>query len=322
MSILVDTHFENVTAAFSRRSLPWFPALPFPDYFAVAGLTVGPGPRPNTPPTAAFTWEAIGNRGVVRLDAGPSGDPDPDPSLTLAGNGIVAYGWDLDGDGAIDAFGRSTIHRLANGAPARVTLCVWDHQGASTTTSQLVAGGSRPYPELLVDAGFERAGDLPGMWALDTGAADRGWHGAGSIARKGDWLALQGGTYGGVCVAQIVHDRRCRVGPQHLTWNAVFREGGGNASSMRIEVWGVDSEFRTQSWGGRPEQMGAILSSAELLCQVDVPPGDLTWQEGSALADFRGGFEFVYVCVYGRGIDARTGDIVLLDQVSITGAPD
>lgn len=64
--------------------------------------------------------------------------------------GIVQYGWDLDGDGAVDATGRSIVHSFEQPGTREVTLTVTDGAGNTdtVTTTVDVADATAPIPEI------------------------------------------------------------------------------------------------------------------------------------------------------------------------------
>jgi hypothetical protein len=314
-----EVHFENVGAAFVRKSVPWVPATPFPDHFEVDGLTTAALSRPNAAPTASFRWQATGDRGVFRLDASNSRDPDPDPALEIAGNGIVAYGWDLDGDDRIDAFGREALCRVEPAGMSKITLYVWDHQGQQAVSTQKIGEASAEYGELLVDPELQLSEPVPSAWMLDTGSADQGWCGSGEIRAQAGRLILEGSPHGQFSVGQIVLDRQERIGPQRLEWVAMHRGGGGRPNLATIEVWGVDGEFRADYWGGAPQPLGTIPHRATRLASIQVPPSGSRWLHESAVVDFADGFEFILIQVFGTGFEASAGDQLRLERVSIIG---
>jgi hypothetical protein len=325
-SRLADVHFENVDYIFAHSSVPWRsmplrPGVPFPDHFELSRLTISQRIQGNAAPIPSFSSEPLGHRGIVLLDASASRDPDAAPALSITGNGIVAYAWDFDGDGQIDAHGRQATCRVEPGTEIKVSLQVWDHQGASATTARRITAQPADYPELLVDSGFDGPAEVPPIWMLDASRAGDGWFGAGNIRRTSGRVELRGESYGHFSIGQIVHDRRNRIGRQEMSWRALHEEGGGRTNVARIEVWGVDGECRARHWGGEPEPIGTIPNRCTPLAAIDLPVGG-GWRPGSTIIDFGEGFDFIVVSVYGRGFDGSDRDRLFLDQLSIVGEVD
>ena len=98
-------------------------------------VNVAPGasvPTVTLPPIAEFQVSpAVPTIGqVVQLDASAASDPD---------GTIVAYGWDVDGDGAVDLTGRIVDVTFAAAGEYVVTLTVTDDEGNSDTVAVTVA---------------------------------------------------------------------------------------------------------------------------------------------------------------------------------------
>jgi len=87
----------------------------------------------NSAPVACFqTTPALPVPGqTVWFDASCAFDPDADGF-------IASYSWDLDGDGLFESSGRSVSWSYATPGERRVTLRVFDAQGASNTTARTV----------------------------------------------------------------------------------------------------------------------------------------------------------------------------------------
>lgn len=85
----------------------------------------------NSPPTAAFDFEpadpTVGE--TISFDAGASSDTD---------GTISSYEWDFNGDGTVDATGRTVSHTYDSSATYGVSLTVTDDDGATDTTTQSI----------------------------------------------------------------------------------------------------------------------------------------------------------------------------------------
>ncbi len=112
------------------------------------------------PPIASFSYApsspSIGQQ--IVLDARASYDPD--------GN-VVAYRWDLDGNGIDDAAGPISSVRYYNQGAHVVRLTVIDNSELSGTSSQAIITGS-----LTVIPGGPMMGNTPGIFVWGTGS----WH--------------------------------------------------------------------------------------------------------------------------------------------------
>lgn len=105
----------------------------------------------NQPPTAVAAVEVEQEDGAcvgtAFLDASASFDPDSTPGTN---DDIVAFEWDIDGDGAGDAFGESATVELPLGSHD-ITLTVIDAAGvaATDTVTVVVADTSWEYTALV-----------------------------------------------------------------------------------------------------------------------------------------------------------------------------
>lgn len=90
----------------------------------------------NQRPQARFSYSPNNpSRGEsVSFDGSDSYDPD---------GRIRRYEWDLDGDGNVEATGRTVNTRYRSSGRVRVTLTVTDNDGATSSTSQYLRVGSR-----------------------------------------------------------------------------------------------------------------------------------------------------------------------------------
>jgi len=111
---------------------------------------VGTAPPPdNRAPTALFSTDPrTGDAGEpVTLNASPSRDPD---------GSITAYEWDVDGDGAVDATGRTIEHTFDEAGEYAVTLAVTDDAGVTANTTLPITvtesgAGAGQAPDVTVD---------------------------------------------------------------------------------------------------------------------------------------------------------------------------
>jgi hypothetical protein len=112
------------------------------------GVVVAAGEH-NDPPAASVTAtpDRVGVDQPVTVDAGDTTDPD--------GRGVVAYAWDLDGDGRVDRRTRMPrlTHTYGTTGPRTVGVRATDADGATATATVDVTvvdastdGGGRPAP--------------------------------------------------------------------------------------------------------------------------------------------------------------------------------
>lgn len=314
-SLAATILFHRVTHVFSKRGVNFGVDERFPDFFAPIGVWALGLPLGNVPPTASFVASSLGGQAQV-LDASASFDPDPASQLTLAGNAIVAYAWDLDGDGLHDAYGRTVVVHPTTAQ--QVTLTVWDHQAAIATTTLTVAPTTSTYGELVVDGDFaSTAPYLPG-WQLTTPAANDGWATRDAQQQSGE-LQVIGQQWGVAGLAQIIRDRGARRGVNRMRWRLRNTEGDGQSNSIRLRVWGIDGELQGSAEGDGPSAIGTVPMQATLLYDQFEGGSNHGWLGFNQPIDFGSGYQFVYIEVRIRGVNAAAGDDVRLDDVSIRG---
>ena len=98
----------------------------------------------NTPPNAAFTAAPTSGDPplTVSFNAAASFDPDPGDQLT--------YGWDLDGDGELDATGPTATMTYDTIGTRTVLLTVIDKAGATDRAETTIRVGNEP-PVPVID---------------------------------------------------------------------------------------------------------------------------------------------------------------------------
>jgi len=120
-------------------------------------VVVGPTLQP---PVAAFTYSPIAPQvgDSVTFNATSSFDPD---------GTIVAYQWDLNGDGSPDASGSTGQVAYSSAGTVLVTLTVTDNDGQSSSTSQQIVVAPSGSP-----SGAPPMGTTPGVFVWGTDS----WH--------------------------------------------------------------------------------------------------------------------------------------------------
>ncbi|GAB5519976.1 MAG: hypothetical protein RhofKO_22270 [Rhodothermales bacterium] len=321
-SRIENSQFANNTYTFSRIETTGHEPLPFPNYFEIHN-TIFSVPGPNQAPVAQFSYQNIGNANVVRLDASPSYDPDAHPSLNLEGNAIASYGWDFDGDGTLDEYGRYLHRAFAGPGTYDIALTVWDHQGTTTTATQTITvnpqGG---YANVLLDSDFAEIGAFAGeTYDISSTRIHDGWIAEG-FERQAEAAVLTGSElHSGI--AQVRRDDYLLRGVQPLALDLFSTEGGGFANFIRLRVWGVHSK----DFGGlMSDGIGAFSArgfDGTLLHEENLGGADLPWTTIERNIDFGDGYRYLVVNVSTPFGTARVsdGDLVMMDNITLGGAP-
>ena len=272
----------------------------------------------NAPPIAAFAYTSVGPHGVVELSGLPSRDDDtpngPSPFVPGIGfitnfsvvvndpNNIVAYAWDLDQDGAPDAFGERLVASLEVDVAHPITLTVWDHQGATAQVTQLVTPRRRSYDDIIVDGDLAIDEFVGGSMTSSGGNA--GWY--ADRATLVNETARLDGQYGFAWIGQVMYDQRTRRGLQELTFDYALYEGltnpnNGQQSRLRVRLWGINGEFDA-SYQEYPQPAGAIpYDEALLYDELFETPTD--WVQRAQTIDVGDdGFDYYVVSFHGTGV--------------------
>ncbi len=283
----------------------------------------------NQPPIADFTYESIGDRGVVRLSGLASRDFDtpgdglpannPLSAFVNDDNYIVSYAWDFDGDGMADAHGETVTASFVKDDATPVTLTVWDHQGLTDTVTLSVTPGGAVYGEAFVDGGFDADEFEGGIFSLESADADRGWFDARASLVGG--RAILAGEFDFSSIAQTVYDDFARRGPQRLSFDIEVNDGSGTpASRVVARVFGINGEFDSSHSDAVPIAAGAVPVEIELLYEERF---DALVQLGTVrrIVDAGpNGYQYLYVGFEGDGLDASNpNDFAAIDNVSLTG---
>ncbi|MEQ8997305.1 MAG: PA14 domain-containing protein [Coleofasciculus sp. B1-GNL1-01] len=320
-SRLEDSYLANNTNNLSKKRHSFGDPKAFPDYFEIVN-TQFESSASNLAPTAAFSYESVGDQGVVTFDASDSFDSDPSTSLELAGNAIASYGWDFDNDGSIDEFGRQVNHQFDSIGSHNVSLTVWDSQGATSTLTQQVQVIPTPYPNLITDSTFSVSQEFGGAGhAFNSSRAGEGW-----IASRwsldpdigDDGAAVVSGGPANVGIGQIFLDKGVRRGQQSLSIDIKNTEGTDKANEITVSVWGVDGEFNNKVWRlDGPNQAGAIPMTKEMLLQQTVGGSTFDWTTFNWDVDFGEGYQFLVFQVAVDDPDLEKGDFIAIDNISI-----
>lgn len=274
----------------------------------------------NTLPTAAFSSAAAGGL-AMDFDGTTSLDPDydlgEDPYVTELGNGIAAYHWDY-GDGNT-GFGEISRHTYSSGGNYTVTLTVYDMHGATHSTMQNITVNSNTYPEILLNGDFSSAIDNHYLLSNHYNQIDQGW-----FRTHNDWQ-VQGGqavvnsavNYE-IGLGQAVQNDWLHQGMQTFQFDAINTGAGANGNLLRVQIFGVNSEFRVQprtnehpnEWNNNDPNY-----HYDALLEEEFGFADYDWTTFQRDIDFGTGYQFIVIKINTAGVAA--GDMQAIDNVSL-----
>ncbi|MEM9411154.1 MAG: PKD domain-containing protein, partial [Planctomycetota bacterium] len=321
--------FRNLQLANNRQNMGRIPGFWNGEYWFKNHLRIEGGTfltdQTNDSPVADFTSENVGPLGVVTLDGIVSMDNDtPEGDVFVPGAGfdhtfganlgdpnhIVAYGWDVDSDGELDAFGERVNHQFACSGQHDVSLTVWDHQGATDTiTRSIFVESAGAYSEILVDSGFNQAYVMP-VWDFHTGRANEGWfytegletpdNGQGHLSHNG--------------LDQIVFNNRVNRGLHDFQFDLLNYSG----NDLTVRIYGVQGEFVGNPWEVEIRENALGYDETILLEDSLVNSANLVDDFYSTTIDLGDGYDYIFVGF--RSLGDRDG--VRIDNVSLTGNPN
>ena len=318
--------FRNLQLANNRHNMGRIPGFWNGQYWFKNNLRIWGGNfqsnQLNMPPTANFSATNIGPRGVVQFDGFESFDTDtPEGNEFIPGEGfdhthgvnlgdpnhIVAYAWDFNSDGQIDAFGEQVNHQFACYGAYDVTLTVWDHQGATDATTQsIIVKSPGPNPQILIDPGFDQPYVMP-VWDFHSGRADEGWFFTEGIATPENGL----GHLSHDGLAQIVFNNKLNRGVHDFTFD-LFNY---HDNDLTVRIFGIDNEFLGNPWEASIRE-NALMFEPTILHQDNLIGSPfLSGNQYQASIDLADGYDFIYVGFRSRG--NRAG--VRVDNVLLTG---
>ncbi len=325
-----DLRMANNDNHFFRRQNAFTDPQPFPNWLEIDDGEFA-SDVVNAPPVADFTVEPLAP-GVVRLDGSASFDVDtPTGSSNGFGvvavsdpNNIVAYAWDLDGDGEADRFGESIVTALPIASLTPVTLTVWDHQGATASVTLDAASAAVDPQEVFLDGGFSAGASQGGIYSLTSSEASTGWFDA--RATFDGARALLSGQYRFSSVAQAVYDQRVSRGEHTLRFEIESSEAedGSHPSevnTLTVRLFGVNGEFGSDHSGAIPIPYSAIPVEIALIYEETFSGGypvqgiEREVDLGSA------GYDYLYAGFAGYGVtNTIENDYIAVDDVSLLGA--
>jgi hypothetical protein len=301
-----------------------------PSFFKLIDLKVKPS-KGNAKPVARFSPKKAGGL-AVQFDASESFDRDPlkpgeaAGTRPLEGKGIVAYGWDFNGDRVIDTFGRKVSHVFEQAGRQKVTLVVWDNQGVARQSSKVLSVKPAAYPNPVLNADFAMETPFLEGWQSNSQWSDEGWFATGDVARDGGVAVLSKvGAWGGA-IGQVLQDNGVRQGKQTLSLDLKNIEGNPaqpwRHNGIEISLWGINGQFKNSVWEKKgPQQAGVLpMQRKQLLEQKMGGENGATfdWKKLKWSVNLGQGYQFLLFQVNTTAtLDA--GDFVGLDNVSLTG---
>ncbi|MBE9062339.1 PKD domain-containing protein [cf. Phormidesmis sp. LEGE 11477] len=225
--------------------------------------------RNNRLPVPKFSGTTVGGLSAT-FDASKSYDSDkveyPGPS-----QGIASYGWDFDGDGELDRFGRKVTHHFEQAGEHEVSLRVLDSQGATQTLTQTVEVGRTAYTNPFKDGDIDQKTKLNGSRRrrLSSLAAGDGWKGTDYVRVGNGSIELANTRRRRAGLGQVVQDDGLHKGKQTLSFGLKNIEGSRDKvrrNKVTVQLWGVNGQFDgLLSEGSGPTQAGTIPMTRKLL---------------------------------------------------------
>jgi Ca2+-binding RTX toxin-like protein len=291
----------------------------FPAFFQIKDGNTFQANSSNIGPVAQFSSKAAGGF-AVELDAGTSFDTDS-PLLSKPSHGIVSYGWDFDGDGKVDQFGRKVSHDFAKAGSRNVTLTVWDSQGATSQVTQTLVVKPAAYQNPILNGDFLSQPAFIPAYLANSSTANQGWYaisGAKWNSSLGAVTLSDSQNYV-TSVGQIVQDNSIRKGQQRLELDLKNTEGGYSSNQIQVTLWGVNGQFNNiPYWGNGPEQAGALPMQRQQLVSQTLGGSTFDWTHQSWNVDLANGYQFLMVEVRSLGAN-DVGDLAAIDNVQLVG---
>lgn len=324
-SELRNASLANVEHAFSptNGSNPASQAHRFSDLFVLdeSSLFNTLGAGTNTGPTAAFGY--VNGEGIsVILDAASSFDADPSPEVRAGDEGIVAYAWDLDEDGQYDdAYGRTLTLNFNTVGDYTIGLMVWDDDGATATTSQVVAATATPYSDPWLNGDFSGAGQFAGeYYRFGSIRRGEGWIARDVQRNAAGYAEIDSPQFGLGNLGQVIRDQHVHRGEQTFAFDVITTDTLDQPNLLQVRLFGVNGQWDLDN--GLPSPIHA-MTAPEVTTLVDVNVGlvDIAnWQTQSFNVDLGPtGYEYLVIAVEYAGYNYLQGDYFAFDNFSLTG---
>lgn len=324
-SELRNATLANVDHAFSptNGSNPASQAHRFSDLFILdeASTFNTLGSATNVGPTAAFS--SVAGEGLsVLLDAAGSFDSDPSPEVRTGDDGIVAYAWDLDGDGQYDdAYGRTLTINFDTAGDYTIGLMVWDDDGATATISQVVTSIASPTSNPWEDADFSAAGPFDGeFYRFGSYRRDDGWVARDMRRNAAGFAEIDTPQFGLGRLGQVYRDQHVRRGEQTFSFDVINTDALSQANLLQVRLFGVNGQWDLDD--GVPSPISAMNAPAvTTLVDVNVGLTDIpNWQTQTFNLDLGSeGYEYLVIAIEYTGYNYVQGDYFAFDNFSLTG---
>lgn len=303
----------------------------FPSHFKLQGNQFSQSAG-NKNPIARFSAKGVGGLGIA-VDARQSRDPDPilgsgSGSEQSVSQGIVAYGWDFDNNGTIDATGRNATYQYATPGSKTIRLTVWDSQGTTASLSREIQVEQTNYKTPFVNGSFNQAQPFLMGSQANSHWAGKGWYSTSTIRRDATGFAVLSSPkkYGGA-MGQVIQNNWMNQGQHTFKFSLKNREGAEEKkywlnNAVNVQIWGIDGQFEHSAWSPRPEQMGTLPMGATQLFTETIggakqPRSVFDWQNFSYTVDLKQGYQFLLMKIETRAV-RDAGDYVAIDNISLT----
>ena len=277
----------------------------------------------NKAPMAKFSAKALGGL-AVELDA--SASQDPDASKKLASKGIAGYGWDLDGNGSIDAYGRTLSHVFDKAGNKNVALTVLDSKGKATTSKQTVKVQPSAYVNAFADGDFG-AGTKTQNRSNSQGS-DEGWFVSDGVRIKNGFAQLSKSGDRSNFMGQVTRNDKVHRGQQTLSFKLKNLEGAASnkafeQNEVSVRLWGVNGQFDNAMprAANGPQQVGTLPMQRTALATKTFTKqngGFFDWKNISLDVNLGKGYDYLLFQVNAeRGNNPK--DLIAIDNVSLMG---
>ena len=284
----------------------------------------------NKAPIARFKTKALGGL-AVELDASASQDLDPlrnnNGSLKkLASKGIAGYGWDLDGNGSIDAFGRTISHVFDRAGNKNVVLTVLDSQGKATQLKQTVKVQPSAYVNAFEDGDFGRETKTQGR--SNSQGSDQGWFVSNGVRVKNGFAQLSKSGDRNNFMGQVTRNDRVHRGQQTLSFKLKNLEGAAankafEQNEVTVRLWGINGQFNNDRprAGEGPSQVGTLpMQRTALVTKTFTKQngGFFDWKKISLDVNLGKGYDYLMVQVNADKSN-HPKDFIAIDDISLMG---
>ena len=318
-----DAHFANVEHAFIPTNAfnPASQQDRFSDLFVIDGqstfATLDPS---NAAPTARFSAQGAGGLAVT-LDASASSDTDPSPQVRSGDDGIVVYAWDLDGDGGYDdAFGQQVLFHPGHAGSHTVGLRVWDDDGDTHTTSQVVSVSRSATNNPIVDADFSSGSPFQGQfYRFESGRRGNGWIARDVIRNPAGFAEIGTPSFGRGAFGQIIRDESIHRGEGTFSFDVIATDALNQANLLQVTLFGVNGQFDLDQQG-IPSAIHAMAAPEVVtLFDENIALQQLPdWSSHTRDLHFgASGYEYLVVVVQYDGYNVAQGDYFAFDNFVI-----